>query len=108
MNRERLDAYGEAQKRTEEILRGWRSSLLAAQKMCAAEGIAFSSRAKITLLCSKVLALVLQDVQECQYKQLEPRDDDQIIKQIAQVIEEVENDIEKDTLHDDDFDTYLY
>ncbi len=108
MDRNRFDAYGEAQKRTEEILRGWRSSLLTAQKMCTEEGISFSSKTKITYLCSRVLAIVLQDVQECQYKQLEPRDDDQIIKQIAQVIEEVENDIEKDTLHDDDFDTYLY
>ncbi len=108
MDRNRFDAYGEAQRKTEETLRGWRSSLLAAQKMCTTEGIAFSSRAKITLLCSKVLALVLQDVQECQYRQQEPRDDDQIIKQIVLVIEEVERDMEKDSLHDDDFDTYLY
>lgn len=108
MDRNRLDAYGVAQRKTEDTLRGWRSSVLAAQKMCTAEGIVFSSRANIVLLCSKVLALVLQDVQECQYKQLEPRDDDQIIKQIAQVIEEVERDMEKDSLNDDDFDTYFY
>lgn len=107
MNRDQFDAYGAAERKTDDLLCAWRSSLFEANKMCAEVGVSFSSRAKIGLLCSRVLALVLQDVKESQYKQQDPRDDVQIINHVAQVIDEVEKGMEKEN-DQDDFDTYFY
>jgi hypothetical protein len=108
MNRDQLGAYGAAERKTDELLVARRNSLFEANKMCHEVGVSFSSRAKIGLLCSRVLALVLQDVQECTYKQQEPRTEEKILSHIASVIEEVEADMEKKHREDDDFDTYSY